>query len=72
MTRDLELRGGGDLDLDLRGDGERDLHLVCPSLLLLFLPLLSQDLLPLSDGDWACLPSDFLRGLDVAPLVVSD
>ena len=71
MTRDLEWRGGGDLDLDLRGDGERDLHLG-PPLLLLVLPLLPPDLLPFFEGDRECLPSGFPWGLDVLPLVAND
>ena len=71
MTRDLEWRGGGDLDLDLRGDGERDLHLG-PPLLPLVLPLLTPDLLPFCEGDWEYLPSGFPRVLDVTPLVAND
>ena len=71
MTRDLELRGGGDLDLDLRGDGERDLHLR-PPLLLLVLLLLPPDLFSFCEGDWVYLPSGFPRVLDVAPLVAND
>ena len=71
MTRDLELRGGGDLDLDLRGDGECDLHLG-PPLLPLVLPLLAPDLFPFCEGDWECLPSGFPRVLDVTPLVAND